>query len=725
LLHGRIWGPDGDRAVWLIPTFGVLLIALMWIGVLERGTSDRAMVIDAAKKSIDGVAATFEQRTLRTIKNADVTALLLKYQFEESGQVDIDRAMARGIIPANAYVLVSIADAQGTVVASSEPLMIGLYVGDRADFRHHADIDTGILDIGKPLPLETSGRPVIPLSRRLNDAAGQFTGIVFLAVDPDFFTDFYTEAGLGSQGTLGLLGFDGVYRVRRTSSVAQARVTPGRSPVLEHAKAASSGTFVAISPIDGLHRMVAYRKVPDLPLYAVVTRSEDEVLLELRQRQRIYHWGAGIATATLLLFFGILFALAWSLKQSRRRAWMRAHDLLLASKVYETTADGIMVTDADDRIMMVNAAFSKLTGFSADEVLGSVLADSPFKPVDPEAAAKRVAEMLRNGHVTGEVQRLRKDGTPLALWITATALKDDAGRMENCVRVFTDISALKASQRQLEAMAMVDSLTGLPNRRAFNDRLAQAVAGAQRHRGEFALLFIDLDHFKPVNDQFGHETGDQLLTKVASMLRAIVRGTDTAFRIGGDEFTVIFEMGTGAATAQMVAERIIVALKSLVIVNGHAVVTGASVGIALYPEHGQTVDELVQRADTAMYAAKSSGRNQLAMSGGQPIAPLWGKISTGIDEINDTKTARTHVAAVGLLNSTVSPEFGNRVQPHDDEARVNIANRSAVDCLSTAFRCRPEDVYAAISTVGDRARDVHRFLEVLAREKGRPLAPFP
>ena len=188
--------------------------------------------------------------------------------------------------------------------------------------------------------------------------------------------------------------------------------------------------------------------------------------------------------------------------------------------------------------------------------------------------------------------------------------------------VLTDISALKASQRQLEAMAMIDSLTGLPNRRAFNDKLAQAVAGAKRHDREFALLFIDLDHFKPVNDQFGHETGDQLLTKVASMLRAIIRGTDTAFRIGGDEFTVIFEMGTGAATAQLVSERIIVALRSLVIVNGHAVVTGASVGIAIYPTHGNTPDELVQHADTAMYAAKSSGRNELALCGRQPGTPL-------------------------------------------------------------------------------------------------------
>ena len=143
LLNDRIWGPDGDRAWWLIPTFGVLLIALMWIGVLERGTTERAMVIDAAKKSIDGVAATFEQRTLRTIKNADVTALLLKYQFEESGQVDIGRAMARGIIPANAYDLVSIANARGIVVASSDPTAMGAYVGDRADFRYHAAIDTG------------------------------------------------------------------------------------------------------------------------------------------------------------------------------------------------------------------------------------------------------------------------------------------------------------------------------------------------------------------------------------------------------------------------------------------------------------------------------------------------------------------------------------------------------------------------------------------------------
>jgi diguanylate cyclase (GGDEF)-like protein/PAS domain S-box-containing protein len=626
LLNHRIWGPDGDRARWLIPGFGALLIALIWTGVLIHSTTERSRVIDVAKQSIESVASTFEQRTLRTIKNADVTALLLKYQFEDLGQVDIDRAMARGIIPANAYALISIADAQGNVVASSDPLAMGLYVGDRAHFRHHAAIDTGILDVGKPLILDTSGRTVIPLSRRLNDTTGQFAGIVLLSVDPDFFTDFYAEAGLGSQGTFGLLGFDGVYRVRRTGSFAGTPEKPGHSDVLEHAKEASSGTFLATSPFDGLKRIIGYRKVSDLPLYVVVTRSENEVLLEFRQRQRIYWWGAAIASVALLVFFAIVSMLAWSLKQSRRRAWMRAHDLLLASKVYETTADGIMLTDADDRIVMVNAAFSKLTGFSQGDVLGMVLADSPFRPIDPVESVAQFEEMLREGYVTGEVKQFRKDGSSLSLWITATVIKDSAGRLENCVRVFTDISALKESQRLLETMAMIDSLTALPNRRAFNDRLAQSIAGAARHVREFALLYIDLDRFKAVNDQYGHETGDLLLKKVATMLRAAIRATDTAFRIGGDEFAVIFDAGAGAAVAQMVAERIIVALKSLVIVNGHAVVTGASIGIALYPDHGGTPDELVQRADSAMYTAKSGGRNQLAIFGRQPVSPLTAEI---------------------------------------------------------------------------------------------------
>jgi diguanylate cyclase (GGDEF)-like protein/hemerythrin-like metal-binding protein/PAS domain S-box-containing protein len=612
VLNHPLWGQDGKRAWWLIAVAGILLVGGIWIVAWHFAQVERQLLLDQATRATEGVAATFEQRTLRTIKNADVTALLLKDQYEREGRVDIARALALGIIPADAYLLISVTDASGTVVASSDPQAIGWSLRDRENFFLHSSEDTRSLDIGKPIHLKVNNHPAIQLSRRLNRPNGNFAGMVSLSVDPDFFTDFYSRPELGNYGTLSLLGADGVYRARRAGlAPALAPDTRGSNAFMEHARNSAVGAYRTVSVIDGVRRIVAYRKVRDWPLYVLATQSEDEVLADFDQRLRVYRWCAAIASVGILVFFAVLAALAWSLKESRYRAWARARKLKLASRVFESTADAIVLTDADDRVVKVNAAFTRLTGFAPCEMLGLMLAESPFRPIDPIESKERNERLLRDGHVTGEVMRYRKNGAELALWVTATVVHDDAGQLENCIRVFTDISALKASQRQLETLALVDSLTGLFNRRAFHDRLTQAIAGAKRHRRGLALLYVDLDRFKPINDQFGHETGDQLLHKVAGILHGAVRTTDTAFRVGGDEFAVILEDGADVAVAQMVAERLIEALKSLVIVNGHAVVTGASVGIALYPEHGKEADALVNSADSAMYCAKASGRNQV------------------------------------------------------------------------------------------------------------------
>jgi diguanylate cyclase (GGDEF)-like protein/PAS domain S-box-containing protein len=612
-LNNPLWGPDGNRAWWIIAAAGLLLIGGIWTVVWQLSQSERQLIVDQATRETEGVAATFEQRTLRTLKNADITALLLKRQFERQGHADIADDMAQGIIPTDAYLYVSIADANGTIVQSSDQRAVGLSVRDREYFLLHSSEDTKILDVGKPVRLKLTGHPAIQMSRRLTAPDGRFAGIVSLSVDPDFFTDIYTQSELGHDGSLLLVRTDGMVLARRSGEGNAVAPSLRAVNFLNHVGNAAMGTFRTVSEFDGVTRIVAYRKLLDWPLYVVASRSEAEVLVDFNRRLHIYQWCAAVASAVVGLFFAIVTALAWSLKESRHRAWERARRLKLASKVYESTADAIVLTDADDRIVKVNAAFTKVTGYARSEMLGLIMDESPFRPIDPVESQVRVEHCIRDGHVTGEVTRRHKDGSELALWITANIVRDDTGRMENCIRVFTDISALKASRRQLEALARVDSLTGLFNRRAFHDRLAQAMAGASRHRRGFALLYVDLDRFKPINDQFGHETGDQLLCRVAGILQGAVRTTDSAFRVGGDEFAVILEDGADVGVAQMVAERIIDALKSLVIVNGHAVVTGASVGIALYPEHGVDADTLVKNADAAMYRAKSGGRNRYTL----------------------------------------------------------------------------------------------------------------
>jgi len=302
----------------------------------------------------------------------------------------------------------------------------------------------------------------------------------------------------------------------------------------------------------------------------------------------------------------------------------RTDELRLASKVFEITADAIVISDGDDRVVMVNAAFSKLTGYNAAEIVGQILTESPFCPTDMAEAKVRMERQQRDGFVTSEVARFRKDGTPLSLWLTASNVRNADGTMRNYVRVFTDVSLLKETQRKLEQLASFDTLTGLPNRRLLHDRLEQALLRAGRHQASMALMFIDLDGFKEVNDTLGHDVGDLLLREVAVRLATCVRASDTIGRFGGDEFVIILEGADLPADCERVGVRIVAALAIPFDLDGHHVRTAASVGIAIYPSDGTSATALLKNADSAMYKSKRMGRNRFEFfsDSDEPVASI-------------------------------------------------------------------------------------------------------
>lgn len=306
--------------------------------------------------------------------------------------------------------------------------------------------------------------------------------------------------------------------------------------------------------------------------------------------------------------------------------------LRLSAKVFETTADAIVISDVDDRVVAVNAAFTRFTGFAPDEMLGKRVTESPFRPSDPGEFATRQKTLLEEGCVTAEVLRYRKDGSPLACWLTKTFVRDDTGAIINYVRVFSDISALKDAHATLMSLAQLDVLTALPNRRLFNDRLRHALERAQRAGQSVGLLFIDLDHFKAINDEHGHGAGDVVLKEVARRLKECVRASDSLCRIGGDEFTVVMEGTKLLESTQQVGERVIWALDPPIDIGSKFVNCRASIGIALYPEHGDNAETLLRRADMAMYQAKHAGRERCVMASvSTPVTVLEEKRVNGAD----------------------------------------------------------------------------------------------
>jgi diguanylate cyclase (GGDEF)-like protein/PAS domain S-box-containing protein len=281
----------------------------------------------------------------------------------------------------------------------------------------------------------------------------------------------------------------------------------------------------------------------------------------------------------------------------------------LAAKVFENSSEGILVTDAENRIVSVNPAFSLVTGYAADEVIGhrpSMLSSGRH---DAEFFETMWAVLLRDGRWNGEIWNRRKSGELYPEWLSIASVRDDQGRLTHHVAVFSDISDRKQAEERIDFLAHHDPLTELPNRLLFKDRFERAMAHGLRADTRTALLIVDLDRFKAVNDSLGHPVGDALLREAAHRLEACVRDTDTVCRQGGDEFLVALTDVRDDEAVARVAEKVLAALSGAFAVEGHEVTISSSIGIALGPNDGKDFETLLRKADIAMYHAKDAGRN--------------------------------------------------------------------------------------------------------------------
>lgn len=301
-----------------------------------------------------------------------------------------------------------------------------------------------------------------------------------------------------------------------------------------------------------------------------------------------------------------------TLKERDQALAASQRNLRLAEKIIESSLEGILITDAQGRIESVNPAFEDVTGYSEEEVVGhkpSMLQSGRHGPEFYEAMWRELAE---TGSWRGEIWNRRKNGQVFPELLTITAITDEEGRTTHYAGIFSDISNLKENEERIKAQAYYDPLTDLPNRRLFDDRLAMAVAHAHRQGTRLAVLFLDLDRFKQVNDSLGHNAGDELLKTVTERLHASVREDDTVARMGGDEFIVLAADFEDPDQVAHTAQRILKAFRKPLTVQGTELHVTASIGISLYPDDGTEAETLVQNADAAMYRSKDVGRNNFS-----------------------------------------------------------------------------------------------------------------
>lgn len=283
-------------------------------------------------------------------------------------------------------------------------------------------------------------------------------------------------------------------------------------------------------------------------------------------------------------------------------------ELKRAALVFETSQELILLTDAECRIISVNQVFREMTGYAPEEVIGKNPRLLSSGRHTPDFYALMWQTISTQGKWQGEVWNRRKSGDVFPVWLTISAYRDADGKVLNYVGVASDISERVAAQERIRQLAYFDPLTNLPNRRLLQDRAEQALAGAEREGKQLALLFIDLDHFKTINDSLGHSAGDLLLTEVAQRLQSCVRRMDTVARLGGDEFVVLLTEVTVEGVTE-VARKLIYRVGRPYSIESHELGVTPSLGISIFPQDGRDFEALLKHADTAMYRAKESGRN--------------------------------------------------------------------------------------------------------------------
>ena len=285
----------------------------------------------------------------------------------------------------------------------------------------------------------------------------------------------------------------------------------------------------------------------------------------------------------------------------------------ISALVFGSAAEGVVITDCAGDILAVNPAFSRITGYSAEEVVGRNPRVLQSGAHDRDFYDKMWNSLRSDGQWQGQVTNRKKNGEIYTEWLALTSAKDSDGKVLSYIGVFSDLSLLLQAEKRLFLLAHHDALTQLPNRQLLQDRLQQLIGLAQRRGEGFTLLFVDLDNFKQINDSLGHAAGDLALQEVAARLGASIRAVDTVARLGGDEFVILAPGLCREADIGLVAGKIVSALQQPMSLDGSSFNIGASIGCALYPDHGEDMESLLKHADAAMYQAKHSGGNTHAI----------------------------------------------------------------------------------------------------------------
>ena len=610
--HTKTRGRFGRRLNLAIILVCVVAIAAIWVGTLHRIANEREQAQAAAMKSNSNLAVAFEQQVFRTIKAAEQVAVFVRDQYLLRGSaVNLRRWVEQQLIREELFTIVNVLDEAGSILISSSEAAESVNYADRAFFQALRKSTEDTLYVSAPVLGRISGQWQIPMALRIAKADGSFGGLVVMSVSPQHFSRFYGQSDLGAQGLLELSGTDGVVRSLTLGGKNSFGGDARQNAWFQRHKTATEGAFIDNGDtLDQVARTISYRSVGGYPLIVSVGTALADDMAQVEQRRTGYLWMAAATTAIFLVMSGLLM-----LMLARQRA---ANNAMYASEslfraTFSQAAMGITHISPEGRILGANQKFCQMLGYAQDELRSLTLFELSQGEYQ-EKAQQFFTSRLQNpaSSLSPEIEKIyqRKDGSPLWVCEALSVVVDTQGVPQYLVAVTQDITVRKSLEDRLSFAAMHDGLTGLPNRAMFIEQLSEALQLARQQHKLVAVLFIDLDGFKAVNDNQGHAVGDALLCQTARRLEGCTRQGDTVARLGGDEFSIALTSLAHISECEAIANRVIEALALPFEINGAQAQVSASVGVAVFPDHGQESSILLAQADKAMYTAKNGGKNR-------------------------------------------------------------------------------------------------------------------
>lgn len=604
--------PSTRRGVWaslLAAALAGMMVVALVVGTDERLQREEREARAQAARQAQSLANSYATQLVHLAEQIDQVTRSMAFAWEDHPErIDLQRDRERGLLPQRHDFLVFIADADGRLVESSMPLAREFNFSRMDFFRRQRDACCDGILVSPVVISPLTGRPVVRFSRRVEAPQGQFGGVVFVSVSPDFLATFQDEALQGSNDFVSVrLDSGPVLATRLGRGSAEKRIFYKTDPSF-----AGTGGILrepAGKFRDARARYVAWRKIPGYPLVAVAGVTEEDALAGYRAMARETRVNAATVVLLLALLTGAGIVLSSKLAARRhaeeevrmtyRLATEAANEgfyMLRPLSRHGQLVD-VQVEDCNERAAwLLNMPRERLLGARASEMMVR------GQRVDLIALCRKA---IAHGQFEDEFRV--PTGWMRASWVFGRAVHFGSG----IALTMRDISDAKAHEQALSDLANIDALTRLPNRHWLMNFLPRAVERAAAGSQPLAVLFIDLDNFKTVNDTLGHEAGDELLQQAAQRIRRAVRSSDHVARLGGDEFTVVLEQFDEDADVAQVAGTMVKTLgKPFSLRAGGGNLVNASIGISMFPRDGRDPELLLKHADVAMYAAKAAGKGR-------------------------------------------------------------------------------------------------------------------